>query len=70
MTNVCKAAVNKYDWNRFTFKWIIPALFLLPVLKVCNTGKDLIINFLKIFRDTSDLSNFVLQSALNKYKTQ
>lgn len=30
MTNVFKAPVNKFDWNRFSLKWIIPALFLMP----------------------------------------
>ena len=32
MTNAFKAPVNKFDWNRFPIKWIIPALFLMPVV--------------------------------------
>ena len=32
MTNVFRATVNKFDWNRFPLKWIIPALFLMPVV--------------------------------------
>jgi membrane protease YdiL (CAAX protease family) len=32
MTAIFKAPVNKFDWNRVPVKWIIPALFLMPVV--------------------------------------
>ncbi len=32
MTKEFKVPVNKFDWNRFPVKWIIPALFLMPVV--------------------------------------
>jgi len=32
MTNVFKAPVDKFDWNKLPLKWIIPALLLMPVV--------------------------------------